>query len=497
MSAPALSASTEDSVISSQAAAIDDRRCLHIELPLIAIDEELALFFKEQERNARDERARDPIVEARRSYVASRIAALRSERAQLEGEEGLAAHPGLADTTQDLLEALKNRDLDRVRSLFPVLVSSPLWLEEVFSRLEQAFDRAKRPGLLFSLLIQAGPALNRIKLLALTAALGDKVGRKERALKLIVSLRNRKDIPAIRFGAADLLGRVSPTSLGKEVKAALSALKYRDISISSDEDIFDAAEKLSGRMDIDPRFLDHLFGYRQDKSSTRGEWEHQVRVAFCLDHLTADRPQPGPAKFSWVAAFNRLFDQDAKKQAYDSLDFANGILFAVFHGGLYSVAFETFKENFRNSVIFSASVGQPKQSSTKWIGIKDDPGAALMMALRAMGRGTALLMANDGRHGTRAHQAKVMDRFIWSANGAAFIAYESGCQTVWYVVLREGRRFIPTFVPGPKPDKGETFEKFSARWLSFYWRQVELLLTGSPSSMAVRRPWNKLALWDK
>ena len=78
------------------------------------------------------------------------------------------------------------------------------------------------------------------------------------------------------------------------------------------------------------------------------------------------------------------------------------------------------------------------------------------------------------------------------ADGAPFIAYETGCETFWLGVERRRDGFAPNFVQGPSRRAGERFAQFRERWFSFYGGQIQRTLTGDPANLTLRPQWAKL-----
>jgi hypothetical protein len=134
-------------------------------------------------------------------------------------------------------------------------------------------------------------------------------------------------------------------------------------------------------------------------------------------------------------------------------------------------------------------------SGRRFISVKD-PNAALFVGVRAIQDGNPILIAADARAGTYKSSIRVLGIDVPMADGAPFIAYETGCDTIWLSVERFEQKFVPTFVPGPARRTGEKFDAFRERWFSFYTDQVNRILTGDPRSLALRAQWARLFAKD-
>ena len=78
--------------------------------------------------------------------------------------------------------------------------------------------------------------------------------------------------------------------------------------------------------------------------------------------------------------------------------------------------------------------------------------------------------------------------------GAAFLAYETRCETAWCALRRDGRVFVPVMERGPKREDGESFPEFRDRLMGFYASMIESVFTGDPRSLALGGVWRNLFL---
>jgi hypothetical protein len=121
-----------------------------------------------------------------------------------------------------------------------------------------------------------------------------------------------------------------------------------------------------------------------------------------------------------------------------------------------------------------------------------DPRAVLFNALRALNEGRTVFIAPDGTYGGRFHDIEVLGMTCTISEGAAFLAYETGCDTVWYGLTRDDAGFSPMAVPGPRRAPGETYLQFRDRLGDFYGRCVTEVLTGDPRNMTVGGRWIRM-----
>ena len=118
-------------------------------------------------------------------------------------------------------------------------------------------------------------------------------------------------------------------------------------------------------------------------------------------------------------------------------------------------------------------------------------------ALKSLMQKEAVLIAPDGPYLGDSARAEIRV-FGFPARvsmTAAFLAFEAKSDTGWCNLVRENGRFVPVYVPGPRPDAGEPFEPFKDRWLSFYATQIERVLSSDPKNLTVPVPhWSFLGI---
>ncbi len=432
----------------------------------------------------------------REAYVQQRIGEIESQRqirlAQLHALEVGLSEPRrrLSDTTNDLIEHLKAGNVNSAREAFVRLAEYPLWLEAKINHLHTTAFQARREPALFDLFFHAGPKfLTRLKLIAKVAALGVRSGRRDQAMQLVGEVRDRADQQIIRFGPNDLCRHLFPRA-EIQLRRLITQIKYQDLGRSSNIDLFSASERIAERLDVDPSLTEHLYLHRTNRSLDFAEWLRRYRTASCLAHLIDDRPRSFGQV--WRGIVPKMCDVDALHSALEAASLSDGGLLMTFHGGFSGVTAELLLASVPNSVIILRKV-----KGERVISAMENPGAALMTAVRAALEGKTILMAPDGLQGIPSHNIDLLGRSIPMAIGAALIAYESGCGTGWYTVVPQGARLVPIVLPGPKAEKQESFDSFSARCLAFFQDRICDVMTGDPSQIALLARWSTLAMWDR
>jgi hypothetical protein len=99
------------------------------------------------------------------------------------------------------------------------------------------------------------------------------------------------------------------------------------------------------------------------------------------------------------------------------------------------------------------------------------------------------LIASDAKVGTSFSPINVLGINSDVGDGAAFLAYETACNTAWCMTVLEEGRFVARFVPAPRRNASEKYTEFRRRFLDFYAQQIERVLTGPPENLAVKNRW--------
>jgi hypothetical protein len=388
------------------------------------------------------------------------------------------------DLALKIVRHLHGGELDQANDFFARLASSPGHLEQYMAFFQKQFSRVDKLELLLDWIIMAGPtAFTRISLIAKALEIERQIGHGDRIERIISRLR-REDV-TMRWGHNDRVAKFA--HLGRAAVRKICALKYRDISLKRPEDLFDAAEYLSDRIDISQTLLHRLYAVSRCRSLPRADWERQVRNAFCLDHLTADLYRPSDLVSEWISGYDDLIEQTARDHAFAHINASKGMLLFTFHGGFFSLARDLYAKMVKDGLTFGMqSSGRPRMISAG-----ENPRAALFLALRAVQDGKVMLMAPDAIWGNLSSSVTVAGRSVPVADGAAFVAYESGCDSAWFTVERRDRHFVPVVIHGPKREEKEKYADFKDRWLRFYGGQIEGVLAGDPRNIVLRARWGK------
>jgi hypothetical protein len=282
------------------------------------------------------------------------------------------------------------------------------------------------------------------------------------------------------FGNSDYLQQ-TVMRLRSDIGNQLLRLKYKDLNLRQqgrfwvirDEDLFEAAARVSDRIQFARVFLDRLYALRQ-QGPMRAEWEREIRITFCIDHIIADR---------LVRNLDKIISKDQVGAAFEAIKTSNGTLLTTFHGGYFRLTRYIYALAIEGGLTMGMRSHSPSHISAK------EPRTALFRALRAIEGGNVVLMAPDAPVGTLSSSIQLAGVTLSVAEGAAFIAYESRCNSAWFTVLRNGERFEPIIRFAPQVSDNESYPAFKKRWLSFYGSQIEGILTGDPRNLCLREPW--------
>jgi hypothetical protein len=456
------------------------------------IDKELAVF--DEELNALAKVIRHATVGQelqrllrRRRYLGARVDALRIEKELLLDEEAKIGRPHGLERNQSLsvsaaapsaprlrmqqiIYLADHNQIEKAKYLFSFFTAFPNSLDGAIEFLRVNFARIGRLNLLLDWLLATPQSLSRVSTIGRAMEIAVQLNRSEAILKLAFDIRVSAASP-IRWSYRDRIKTFRRA--GADLVKELLALKYVGIPVPTSKNIFRIAEDLSARIDLDHALLRHLYAHRLDSSTSFADWDAQVRTAFVIDHMISDQV---------VENVDELIDADAKTEVLDTVASSKGMLLVTFHGAFLTLARKLFSEEVEGGITFAS---QGSSGDARRIAAKQEPREALFLALRAVQEGKALLMAPDAQLGKRAHSIEIAGIDIPVANGGAFIAYETGCDSAWFTVIRRGNRFLPVLSFAPKPNSGESFGEFSERWLRFYGQQVEAILLGNPQSSSL------------
>jgi len=165
------------------------------------------------------------------------------------------------------------------------------------------------------------------------------------------------------------------------------------------------------------------------------------------------------------------------------------MLALTFHGGYGALSPHLFADVLQNSLIVEVkSRGKFRSVNAK------KSGAALFAALRVLREGGSVYLTPEGPFGKRTGKIEVLGASLSVSDGAAFLAYETGCETGWYVMRRDGQKLVPVIEPGPSRDPGDTYADFRSRLFQFYRDRIEEQLTGDPRNLALHFWWRGCAM---
>ena len=168
----------------------------------------------------------------------------------------------------------------------------------------------------------------------------------------------------------------------------------------------------------------------------------------------------------------------------------------AFHGGFRMLFMKLFDEFFDDGVVIrrgGMAVTPPKDDQGRRAAVHvsgmNNPGEALFVAMRALLEGKQVLMAPDGPFGRQKASIKVLGADCPVGQGAAFLAFETRCNTAWFTIVRNDRGFAPLVVPGPKREERETFEAYQDRLHRFYGDMIVSAFTGEPRNLTLSGRW--------
>ncbi len=242
--------------------------------------------------------------------------------------------------------------------------------------------------------------------------------------------------------------------------------------------ILENAEKVADAHGPDHVF-DYLYRHARAPQAPREVWTRQVLVATCVGFILQDffaRESPSSVR--------SLFAPDAATQAARAMSSPRGVLALTFHGGFAALLPHFFIDFLDDSLVIDLKTRKRFGS----VGA-DDPGAALFGALCALRDGRSVYLAPDGPLGKLTERIQVLGVSRPVSDSAAFLAFETSCDTVWYDMRRNGRLLVPVAEPGPSRAPGETFKEFRMRLMEFYRSKIEEHFTGDPQNLAVCEAW--------
>lgn len=238
------------------------------------------------------------------------------------------------------------------------------------------------------------------------------------------------------------------------------------------------AEKAAAAFGPDP-VLEYLYSRIPAPKAPCEVWMRQAVVATCFEYLLGDyfaRQSPSQVR--------DIFDPAARDAAIQAMTSPRGMLAMAYHSGFATMLIHFVVEFLDGSLVIDSGT-RPMYRSVG----ADKPSAALFAALCALREGRSVYVAPDGGFGKPSGNIEVLGASVPIFDGAPFLAYESGCDTVWYSLRRNGRFLAPVVEPGPSRAQGETFKEFRTRMIEFYRGKVEEQLTGDPENLVLHKAW--------
>jgi hypothetical protein len=249
----------------------------------------------------------------------------------------------------------------------------------------------------------------------------------------------------------------------------VAAVRLDDVpNIDDEAAIFESADIVAAQIKIPPVLLEFLQARSRWQPMAKDEWSHRVRAACAIDLMLR-------AVFKQrLGKFGALIEG---RQALDGLP--PGTLLFSFHGAFVRLARPLFADAFPDGL-------QIDKRFTK-----DDSRGALFGSLRALQDGKRVLTAPDGNQGQLGAAVRVLGVETPVGEGAAYLAYTLGCNTAWYTVTRQERRFVTCVEAAPRREENEAFASFSERFWQFYAAKIEDNFTGDPRNISLLPRWRR------
>lgn len=395
-----------------------------------------------------------------------------------------------------LLTSLREQDLDGAGACFERLVGVPGWVDQGFNLLRRLIKAEAEPqriemSLLAMLLQTSDLSFKYIKFISTIIALSAKTDQENAIYEKLSALVENESAPPPRSSNMDFILHIS--RFDPKHGRLLAKLKYKGAHPFDSDDILGIAGDIVDRFDLPPSLEERLHAAALSSQSPRQEWAAQVKQAFAIDTVLADRPalfnlfrnDADASRKMRLTAANDLLDQDEIMRGFKYLNPALGTLVTGFHGGFVNLTSNVFFMGTKNGLMMARIAG-PNLISNQ------DPKAALFQGVRSILDGQSIFVAADARAGKYKSTIRILDVDVPVADGAPFIAYETNCETVWLGVERSRHGFTPVFAQGPSRREGERFVAFRERWLSFYAYQIHRVLTGDPRNLTLRMQWATL-----
>ena len=375
--------------------------------------------------------------------------------------------------------ALQQNDTDKATAIFEEFCASSEVLDNYFHSIQKRSSNSGQIDLFIDFLLSPrSPAFSQLALAGRVGLLTRKA-RRFRDFKAKIDELVTSRTSQVRFGQYEL-GRSLLKRAGGDQKLArlLCELKFAGIADAKRPDrLFANARVLAPQIELDPRGIDHLFAHSRARSDSRAAWEGEIRTAYAAQHLLVNSHFPPAAQLA-------LIDPDARYEALRRMNSPRGALVLVCHAGFSAVRINFIDREVENCVYMASSDKDPKR-----IPVHLDSRSALFAGLKALMQKKVLLLAPDGKQGALNARITVLGREFLIGDGAAFLAYESRCDTLWYSMHRTEDRFVPYVVPGPVREGRESFPEYRTRLIAFYEKMLNDFFSGDPRNLVLTPRW--------
>jgi hypothetical protein len=370
-------------------------------------------------------------------------------------------------------------------------------LRRSLPELDRLFRRGRRHKLLAELLwANKETALNDMYIVGYFMKFCGKDGLYDRFGPMLRSWIAADSTPDFRFSEYGHFRHFR--RLTDEQKRDFADAKYRRWGKFASEDFFRAVDEFSPVVNISAPITDFLFDHRRDNTLSFAEWMRAFRSSELLKHIFADmktinqlkrRDASREARYPRLPDTQDLMDIEKAKSFFGQLDLSKGLLLTTIHDAHLLLAKRCLARCMPERYSLGLHGGRNR------IGVGKD-GNAHVSAFQAVkvlrGKNVLLIVPDARREVQQTSEVKILGTSRRFADGTPTIAFEAGCATAWYTVVREGDHFVPVCEPGPSREPKESFKAFKIRWWDFYARQVEKLFTGDPRNITLWHFWPKL-----
>jgi hypothetical protein len=283
--------------------------------------------------------------------------------------------------------------------------------------------------------------------------------------------------PSVRFTPLEYLHEVNRTG-DREIRKALLHVKYAGLDRPSDPQLlFSNASQMAKRMHTEGHAFNYLFSKRRATSLSWTQWEQKVLTAFAVDMITRE------VRLSSVEQCD-LIQSEAGREVIEQMRQDRGVVLLMCHGGFLSYCFSLINRAFKDTVYISG-----KADGARYASASEDRRAALFSGMRALMDKRVVLIAPDGKLGTKSDEMSIAGKPRSFGEGAAFLAYETRSATYWFGMQRKDEGFRPILLPGPVREPSETYADYRSRLKDFYAERLNDHFCGDPDNLVFLRGW--------